>query len=91
MNRPAECRRPSHAFWLQTSTDKFYPDFVCKLKDGRYLVVEYKGEHLMNEDAMEKKALGELWEKRSEGNYLFVMPTAKVYEAIKMKIEKRNL
>jgi len=31
-----------HSFWLQTSTDKFYPDFVCKLKDGRVVVVEYK-------------------------------------------------
>ena len=28
-------RRPRHSFWLQTSTDKFYPDFVCLLKDGR--------------------------------------------------------
>lgn len=23
-------RRPLDSFWLQTSTDKFYPDFVCK-------------------------------------------------------------
>ncbi len=41
-------RRPGRSFWLQTSTDKFYPDFVCKLKDGRTAVVEYKGGHLMN-------------------------------------------
>jgi type III restriction enzyme len=32
-----------HSFWLQTSTDKFYPDFVALLEDGRVLVVEYKG------------------------------------------------
>jgi type III restriction enzyme len=79
-------RRQSYSFWLQTSTDKFYPDFVCKLKDGRYLVVEYKGEHLLNEDAREKKALGELWEKRSQGKCLFVMPTARNFEAILQKI-----
>ena len=75
-------RRPGHSFWLQTSTDKFYPDFVCKLKDGRVLVVEYKGGHLWNEDSKEKKALGELWAKRSGGTCLFVMPTEKDYAAI---------
>jgi len=79
-------RRPGHAFWLQTSTDKFYPDFVCKLKDEHYLVVEYKGEGWMNEDAKEKKALGDLWEKRSNGKCLFVMPTGKDYETIRRKI-----
>ena len=75
-------RRPGHSFWLQTSTDKFYPDFVCKLKDGRVLVVEYKGSHLWNDESKEKKALGELWAERSDGKCLFVMPTDKDYEAI---------
>jgi type III restriction enzyme len=40
--------REPGSFWLQTSTDRFYPDFVCKLKEGRYLVVEYKGAHLLD-------------------------------------------
>ncbi|MFH2064733.1 MAG: DEAD/DEAH box helicase family protein [Pseudomonadota bacterium] len=75
-------RRPEHSFWLQTSTDKFYPDFVCRLKDGRNLVVEYKGGHLLNEDSKEKKALGELWSLKSGGTCLFTMPTDKDYNAI---------
>ncbi len=75
-------RRPGHSFWLQTSTDKFYPDFVCKLKDGRVLIVEYKGAHLWNEDSREKKVLGELWAERSGGACLFVMPTDKDYAAV---------
>lgn len=75
-------KRPGQSFWLQTSTDKFYPDFVCKLKDGRVLVVEYKGAHLLNSDSKEKEALGELWAKRSNGACLFVMPTNKDYAAI---------
>jgi len=67
--------RPESSFWLQTSTDRFYPDFVAKLKDGRILVVEYKGEHLWsNEDSKEKHAVGELWADRSNGRCLFVMP-----------------
>ncbi len=79
-------RRPGCSFWLQTSTDKFYPDFVCKLKDGRILVVEYKGSHLWNDDSREKKALGELWAERSKGTCLFVMPTDKDYEAVQRVI-----
>ncbi|MDY6971076.1 MAG: DEAD/DEAH box helicase family protein [Thermodesulfobacteriota bacterium] len=79
-------RRPGHCFWLQTSTDKFYPDFVCKLKDERVLVVEYKGGHLWNEDSKEKKALGELWAMRSDGACLFAMPTEKDYAAIQRVI-----
>ena len=60
-------RQPLYSFWLQTLTDKFYPDFVCLLTDGRYLVVEYKGDYLWTaEDAKEKREIGELWEKRSE-------------------------
>ncbi|MEV9527019.1 DEAD/DEAH box helicase family protein [Aliarcobacter butzleri] len=54
-------RNPKHSFWLQTSTDKFYPDFIIKLKSGKILVVEYKGEHLKNEDTKEKEMLGLAW------------------------------
>lgn len=80
-------QRPSTSFWLQTATDKFYPDFVCKLKDGRFLVVEYKGGHIEDTaDSREKRALGELWEARSSGTCLFVMPTGKNFEAIRQKI-----
>ncbi len=82
-------RREGQSFWLQTSTDKFYPDFVCKLIDGRTLVVEYKGGHLRNDDSKEKKALGELWAKRSNGACLFVMPMDRDYAAISRVIEAR--
>jgi len=68
-------RRPNHSFWLQTSTDRFYPDFVCLLNDWCYLVVEYKGEdRWSNDDSREKRIIGEVWAKRSEGKCLFVMP-----------------
>ncbi len=79
--------RGSKAFSLQTSSDKFYPDFVCKLKDGRHLIVEYKGgDRVTNEDSKEKASLGELYEKRSEGSCLFLMVTNKEYDAIGAKI-----
>ena len=31
-------RRPDSSFWLQTASDRFYPDFVAMLTDGRILV-----------------------------------------------------
>lgn len=66
--------RQPHSFWLQTSSDKFYPDFVALLMDGRVLAVEYKGAHLASgDDAKEKRLIGELWADRSSGHCLFAM------------------
>lgn len=67
--------REKSSFWLQTATDRFYPDFVGLLNDGRVFAVEYKGEHLWGAlDATEKRELGELWAAMSGGTAVFVMP-----------------
>jgi type III restriction enzyme len=80
-------RQPNFSFWLQTSTDKFYPDFVCKLKDGRFLVVEYKGaDRWSNDDSKEKRRLGELWALKSGGKCLFVMPNGKDWPAVRSAV-----
>jgi len=76
--------RKATSFRLQTSTDWFYPDFLCQLNDGRVLVVEYKGEHLYQE-AEDKRAVGAAWESRSSGRCLFVMPEGKDLERIRQK------
>ncbi len=78
--------QPSRSFWLQTSRGRFYPDFVCKLTDGRILVVEYKGSHLYT-DAEEKRVIGELWEKRSNGKCLFIMPTNREFGGLRAKVK----
>lgn len=66
----------STSFRLQTSSDWFYPDFVCQLTDGRVLVVEYKGkDRYSNVDSEEKRAIGAVWASRSGGRCLFEMPT----------------
>jgi type III restriction enzyme len=68
--------RKSTSFRLQTSTDWFYPDFVCQLEDGRVMAVEYKGKiYAEGEDAEEKRTVGAVWASRSDGRCLFVMPT----------------
>jgi len=79
--------REDYSFWLPTSTDKFYPDFVSQLKDGRVLIVEYKGaDRWSDDDSKEKRLIGEVWEKRSRGRCLFIMPKGKDFNAIKQKI-----
>ena len=68
--------RDQYSLWFQTFTDKFYPDFVAKLKDGRFLAVEYKGAHLQStEDTAEKDAIGQRWEALSKGKCLFRLAT----------------
>jgi len=82
-------REPKLSFWIQTSTDKFYPDFVAKLANGKVLAVEYKGlDRASNDDTKEKERLGKLWEARSGGQCFFEMvkgpgELGKIQDAIK--------
>ena len=80
--------RSDYSFWLQTSTDRFYPDFVALLNDGRILVVELKGGHLWGSpDSEEKRKLSELWAERSGGSCLFIMPKGKDWSAIEALLQ----
>ena len=72
--------RHADSFWLPIATGKFYPDFVAQLEDGRLLVVEYKGAHIADgRDTAEKRTIGALWERASEGKGLF-MVTEKIVD-----------
>jgi type III restriction enzyme len=80
-------RRPKHCFWLQTSTDRFYPDFVCELTDGRFLVVEHKGfDRWSDDDSKEKRNIGRVWEEKSDGQCLFVMTQGPAWNTILAKL-----
>ena len=66
-------RHPA-SFKLPLAQGWTYPDFVAELNDGRLLVVEYKGAHLLNSaETKEKKLIGELWEKKMGGKGLYIM------------------
>ena len=66
--------RDPASFWLPTVTGRFYPDFVAQLEDGRLLVVEYKGAHLSEgPDTAEKRTIGKLWQRKSNGKGIFVV------------------
>jgi type III restriction enzyme len=81
--------RKSTSFSLQTSTDRFYPDFVCCLEDDRILIVEYKNERDWElEENEEKRQLGALWESRSSGKALFIMPRGMDWESIREKVRR---
>ena len=70
--------RDGTASRLPLAKNWFYPDFVAELVDGRLLVVEYKGKvYATNDDSREKRAVGELWAKKSGGQCLFLMAEKK--------------
>lgn len=75
------------SFWLQTASDKFYPDFVVKLTSGVILAIEYKGKDrsisIGNRDSIEKKRIGDLWARRSNGACGFVWVEDKNWQALK--------
>ena len=62
------------SFKLPIPDGNFYPDFVAVLNDGRILVVEYKGKHLLdNQDTKDKVLIGEIWEKAMCKKGLFLL------------------
>ena len=92
--------RHPRSFSLPTSTDKFYPDFIALIEDGRLLVVEYKGQDRAPEnssDAREKQLIGEAWAKASDGKVIFVMATMErrdteeITHTIRDALQKRQL
>jgi type III restriction enzyme len=82
--------RHPRSYSLPTVSDRFYPDFVCNLKDGRILVVEYKGEHLRKAAASDNR-IGKAMERASGGRCLFLMVFEKEYEMDKRTQLKRKL
>jgi type III restriction enzyme len=78
--------RGTNSFFLQKPTDKFYPDFVCKLHDESILIVEYKGTNGWN-DAQDDRDIGELWASLSDGKCLFIMVNKKDWHLIDATIK----
>ncbi|MEY8199656.1 MAG: restriction endonuclease subunit R, partial [Colwellia sp.] len=71
-------RRDHGSFWLPLAHNKFYPDFIVELNDGRMFVIEYKGDaYATNDDSKEKNLIGELWAKNGGDNALFLMAVDK--------------
>jgi type III restriction enzyme len=81
-------RQEHYSFWLQTSTDKFYPDFLVKLRNGIIVVVEYKGtDRYGNPDSIEKRQIGEFWHSTSGNQCRFVMLNGKDWKTLSKVLE----
>lgn len=81
-------RQEFYAFWLQTPTDKFYPDFIVKLKDGTIAIIEYKGsDRYNNDDSKEKRRLGEFYAGVSKGKCRFIMLNGKDWNTLKSVLD----
>jgi type III restriction enzyme len=66
----------NHAFWLRRPHGRFFPDFVAELVGEKFLVVEFKGPHIeQNESEQEKRRVGELWEAQATDEFAFVWAT----------------
>lgn len=75
-------RKPT-SFWLQTASDRFYPDFLVGLRGGGIIAAEYKGSHIADSaESREKRRIGELWERRGR-NCAFAWVERRDWSAIK--------
>jgi type III restriction enzyme len=51
-----------------------YPDFIVKMKNGKIILIETKGDHLDGSDSSQKLRLGEKWASKAGGdNYRYFM------------------
>lgn len=76
-------RKEEASFWLQTSTDKFYPDFIAILNNDIIVLIEYKSERdYTNDDSKEKRMIGNYYDSISDGKCRFLMTNGKEWDKI---------
>ncbi len=88
-------RNPDHAnhggFWLPKSPGRFFPDFIVEMLDGTLVLVEYKMEKMSRDlEEIHKRAVGELWERRSGGKCRFGWVVNKDWEALGRVLEAKQ-
>ncbi|SHH67904.1 DEAD/DEAH box helicase [Winogradskyella jejuensis] len=50
-----------------------YPDFIVKMKNGKTILIETKGDHLDGSDSQQKLRLGEKWASKAGDDYRYFM------------------
>ena len=50
-----------------------YPDFIVKMKNGKIILIETKGDHLDGSDSLQKLRLGAKWASKAGDNYRYFM------------------
>lgn len=60
-------------FFINGYSKNHYPDFIIYTTRGSIILVEIKGDHLVNEDTREKNRLGKKWAEVSGNNFKYLM------------------
>lgn len=92
----AIAENPNVLFWHRNREKKdffingfinHYPDFIVSMRSGNVILVEAKGDHLVNEDSKNKIWLGNKWADLagSKYHYFMVFQTKEVEGAITVK------
>lgn len=82
-------RREGSSFSLLKADGRFYPDFICRLPDGKTLIVEYKGANNWDDPKVKMdRRIGQLWAEMSGGRCGFVMVKDKDWSAIDTLLER---
>ena len=66
-------RNPDRKGFCLNGFIKQYPDFIIRMKSGRTLLVETKGDYLVNDDSLNKIKIGNKWASMAGGNYKYFM------------------
>ena len=60
-------------FYINGYSSNHYPDFIIYTKKNNLILLETKGDHLLNEESQEKNRLGKLYIDKAGSNYKYFM------------------
>lgn len=60
-------------FFINGYSSNHYPDFIIYTSKNNLILLETKGDHLINHDTKEKNKLGKLWIDKAGSNYKYFM------------------
>lgn len=66
-------RNPDRKGFCLNGFINHYPDFIIRMKSGRTILVETKGDHLVNDDSLNKIKIGNRWADMARNNYKYFM------------------
>lgn len=66
-------RNPDRKGFCLNGFINHYPDFIIRMKSGRIVLVETKGDHLVNDDSLNKIKIGNQWAAMAGNNYKYFM------------------
>lgn len=66
-------RNPDRKGFCLNGFINHYPDFIIRMKSGRTILIETKGDHLVNDDSLNKIKIGNRWAAMAGSNYKYFM------------------